>query len=1095
MAAAVAPALTARPDAFRFEKAAFDQPYRTPSSGAGSAFPNTNSNSQQRNAHAHAHATASLASKKRTLPSVPVHPQAEGSPNGYGSRNGTPTAHLPPPSSALSFVFGRDPRTSQRSTARTPAPSSSSSSLQHHHACSPEDASAAVAYPQQRQRQHQHRASLASAQPACCSSNSIMVSTAPLSSPALSSSSSSASPPTQAPGTVRRHHIPPLSASASGSIHLPPSGTTPGFPASACKGPCCPPTAKRHMSFAYAYPSPPATSAASAAYGHQYSPPSTQAAHPGFQHAQTPMSAGYPGVTYYTTTSSSGQPQTYVVAHPYQHSQSVARSGTRPHSKSIGGASVSRLRRGSHVVAPVPLTAAASTFGHASLSRSQPQHPHFPRTPQHAQSLQNSVPASAGHAGSATRRGSELAVMKVIHTNPYPSEHPTASAVQPVWHLPTSAASRKYAQSVSARTPLDGLTRTDSGSASVSPCTGSSPSHGSRKRPASVIDELDEADAQMDGSRDALRKSQRRDITHESVRNSGHDDGVQVAQAFPAMIKEEELEPTLLPPAVQLSQLQSGVGHGQHPALHASSISTTPVQDAVRQRQRQDSRVEGPAAMSGVSDFVDAAETHNAVSLHGAPLRMASLPALLPSHATGTLPTPLDVAEPIHPAPARAFSMPPVRRPASAEAFSASHPGMHVYRHSQAHMSPDGLAAHLASPFRLAMDGSRPLVVDEEVGRGPGVARAGEVGLNPSAATGSASPARHASTLANRRGPLAQERGGNLSISAPAIGGAVLALGDDSNAHDVLESQDVAHSAAMRTSYTFPPAAQASPAISKKMQAAAIRASLTPRHATFPELDAPAQPASSSNASPPSARAPAPYTVQHRPMYHIPPLQYTQQQQQRQQTHAHQLPHPAAPYASHVRHHPQPPHTAQSLAHHSQPTPIVAARRHAASVSAASLAYPSPPARRIAKSDFLLAMERIYDALPTSPGAGQAQLYQIIEDARDTVAGESRSRAIWEQKMEERIEHFERSVSSELLLLEKKLEAARQAQHQHQRQQSPRVLHSASGIAQAGSAPMLDETMTDEAHNEGNGNDCTDQGEQQAVARTIRPTSNLRRGL
>ena len=300
----------------------------------------------------------------------------------------------------------------------------------------------------------------------------------------------------------------------------------------------------------------------------------------------------------------------------------------------------------------------------------------------------------------------------------------------------------------------------------------------------------------------------------------------------------------------------------------------------------------------------------------------------------------------------------------------------------------------------------------------------------------------------------------------------------------------------MRTSYTFPPAAQASPAISKKIQAAAVRASLTPRHATFPELDDPAQPPSTLKASPPSATAPAPYAVQHRPMYHIPPLQYAQpptQQQQQQQTHIHRIPPPAASYTPCVHHHPQPPHTAHPLAHHSQPTPVVAARRHAASVSAASLAYPSPPARRIAKPDFLLAMERIYDALPTSPGAGQAQLYQIIEDARDTVAGESRARTVWEQKMGERMEHFERSVSSELLLLEKKLEAARQTLHQ--RQQSPGVQHSTSGDAPPGPASMLDATMTDEAHDERHGNDCTDQGEQQAGARTIRPTSNMRRGL
>lgn len=120
--------------------------------------------------------------------------------------------------------------------------------------------------------------------------------------------------------------------------------------------------------------------------------------------------------------------------------------------------------------------------------------------------------------------------MKVIHPNPYPSEYSTA--VQPVWHLPTSAASRKHAQSVSAQAPPDGLERTVSGSVSLSPQSDSPSSHTSRKRPASVIDELDEADAQTDGLRDALRKSQRKDITHESVRIGATDDGVQVAQAL-----------------------------------------------------------------------------------------------------------------------------------------------------------------------------------------------------------------------------------------------------------------------------------------------------------------------------------------------------------------------------------------------------------------------------------------------------------------------------------------------------------------------------------------------------------------------------------
>ena len=197
-----------------------------------------------------------------------------------------------------------------------------------------------------------------------------------------------------------------------------------------------------------------------------------------------------------------------------------------------------------------------------------------------------------------------------------------------------------------------------------------------------------------------------------------------------APIKEEEVELTLLPPAAYPSQLQSSAGDDQLPTLHASSTSTTPVRDAIEQPQRQDCGAEGLTAMSGVSDFVNAAED-------SAPLRTASLPALLPSNATSSWLAVLDRGSTIQAAPLRVHSMPPFRRPTSTEAFAATHPGTHSYRHSQAYVSPDKLAAHFASPFRLGTDSSRPLLLDGEAGRGPGLAWVGQSTQVPSAATSS----------------------------------------------------------------------------------------------------------------------------------------------------------------------------------------------------------------------------------------------------------------------------------------------------------------------------------------------------------------------
>lgn len=72
------------------------------------------------------------------------------------------------------------------------------------------------------------------------------------------------------------------------------------------------------------------------------------------------------------------------------------------------------------------------------------------------------------------------------------------------------------------------------------------------------------------------------------------------------------------------------------------------------------------------------------------------------------------------------------------------------------------------------------------------------------------------------------------------------------------------------------------------------------------------------------------------------------------------------------------------------------------------------------KADFVAIMEEIYDALP-DPHTPQGQLYHILQDIHTTIVSEGRAREDWQRRMEETLDLFKRSVSSEVLSLEKQI--------------------------------------------------------------------------
>lgn len=173
-----------------------------------------------------------------------------------------------------------------------------------------------------------------------------------------------------------------------------------------------------------------------------------------------------------------------------------------------------------------------------------------------------------------------------------------------------------------------------------------------------------------------------------------------------ATIKEEELEPTLVS-AATLNQTYFSADDAS-PHSSSSSISTTPLRDVDLRAETSDCGAESPsvAVMAGVRDFAHAAETHSTAVLQRAPLRLNSLPALLPSYMDALGVDQSDTARAL--APAR--SMPPLRTPNSTEAFPAgvTHPGTHL-RHSQGRTTPHNLTEHLAPPFLLSKDADKAL--------------------------------------------------------------------------------------------------------------------------------------------------------------------------------------------------------------------------------------------------------------------------------------------------------------------------------------------------------------------------------------------------
>lgn len=247
------------------------------------------------------------------------------------------------------------------------------------------------------------------------------------------------------------------------------------------------------------------------------------------------------------------------------------------------------------------------------------------------------------------------------------------------------------------------------------------------------------------------------------------------------------------------------------------------------------------------------------------------------------------------------------------------------------------------------------------------------------------------STLANRRGQLAQDKAKNLSIATSA------------NQHIIQSSSTNLRTAPANPSYHHP---QPSPTIAKSYsQARALHGGLnTPRRASF--------------AAPPPQHTyqyfSKPTATPLLPLQQQPPPQHPQFQDGRQG--------PAfiPPSAGFVAHH--------RPTHHIPPLPLAHLQGPALATPATGPILgggPVPHAlSRPTKAVFMQDMEALYDSFPDAR-AIQAHIDHMLDNAAANIGREiedaRNKRVEWEETMMKRTELFEQNVTAELQLLERKI--------------------------------------------------------------------------